>query len=130
MSASCKRPCVLLVDDNMAVRKAINLLVTSLGWHATEAAHANDAIEQLQKRHYDLAIIDINMPGTNGIELCRSICANATSPAPMVIILSGYVDSTYHQAALAAGAKEVLEKPLGRDGFIEAFKKLGLPCEA
>ena len=87
-------------------------------------------LEQLQKHHYDLAIIDINMPGTNGIELCRSICANADSPAPLVIILSGYVDLAYRQEALAAGAKAVLEKPLGRDGFIEAFKQLGLPCVA
>jgi len=130
MKSADKHPCVLLVDDNTAVRESINLLVTSLGWVAVEARHAKEALEQLLKHRYDLAIIDIRMPETNGIELCHLICAHPTHSIPKIIILSGYVDQAYRQAALTAGAKLILEKPVGRDALREAFKAQGLPYES
>jgi CheY-like chemotaxis protein len=130
MSSSGDRPCVLLVDDDSAVRRALYLLVDSLGWDAIEAGDASQALKCLQERPYDLAIIDIKMPDTNGIELCRLIHLNTAHPVPVVIILSGYVDSTHREAALTAGAAAILEKPIGRDELREAMRKHGLPCKS
>ena len=126
MSSPGKRPRVLLVDDNAAVRKTIHLLVTSLGWDVMEASRAKEALEILDKTHFDLAIIDIQMPGICGIELCRAIRREVTPSSPEVIILSGFVDYKTRKEAMEAGAKIILEKPIGRDGMLAAFKKCGL----
>ena len=128
MESASKSPTALLVDDDAAVRCALQMLMTSIGWQAVEASCTKEALACLADRSYDLVIIDINMPGISGIELCRTIHLNRESTPPVCIILSGLVDSKIREEAHLAGAKGVMIKPIGRQEMIDEFKRHGLPC--
>jgi CheY-like chemotaxis protein len=130
MNAPTQRPRVLLVDDDTMVRFALRMLMDSLGWDHTEAASARAALERIQEGSYPFAIIDINMPETNGIELCHLMHANGQRPVPCIFMLSGAIDTRFRDAALKAGATSVLAKPIGRQELIDEMKKHGLPCKA
>jgi len=75
-----------------------------------------------------LILMDIKMPDMDGIELCRLVHTHTACPAPFVIILSGYIDDANRAAAKKAGAKAVLEKPIGREELIDLFRSHDLPC--
>jgi len=126
MESAPQLPSVLLVDDDASVRRALKMLMHSIGWQSVEAPGAKEALSCLADRSYNLVIIDINMPGMNGIELCRSIHLDRESIPPVCIILSGMVDAKTREEALQAGAKSVLTKPVGRQEIIDEFKKQGL----
>jgi len=128
MEAASSSPLVLLVDDDAAVRRALKMLLASIGWQTVEAANAQEALGCLTDRFYDLVIVDINMPGMNGIELCRLIHKNDNIAVPICLVLSGLVDDKVRKEACLAGATSVLTKPLGRQDLIDEFKKHGLPC--
>jgi len=125
-----ERSSVLVVDDNEAVSLALTLLLGSIGWDAEEASSASQALAKLKEHRYKLAFIDIRMPDIDGIELCRLIHEQAGDDAPTVIILSGYIDAPHHAAALTAGARAILEKPIGRTELIDFFEKQGFPYKS
>ena len=116
----------LLVDDDASVRFALKMLMDSIGWQSTEAVDAQAALDCLKTQSYRLLIADINMPGMNGIELCRSICQSGAPNMPVCIILSGLVNDKIREEARIAGAVAVLVKPMGRQDMIDEFKKHGL----
>ncbi len=128
MTIPAARPSVLLVDDNPMMRRSMTLLLDSLGWSSTEASNSEQALEQLKWRDYDLAILDLRMPGINGIELCRLIHLQSLKKVPVVFILSGYINHKDRVEALEAGAREILDKPLSRDELIRILQKNSLPC--
>lgn len=107
---------VLLVDDNSSfVRSATRLL------HGSGAAvvlgsvgSAEEALEQLDVVRPDLILMDISLPGMNGIEATRRL--KELPGAPPVVIVTMYDDPEYREAALAAGADGyVVKAELGGD---------------
>ena len=66
---------MLIVDDEPAVRDLMARWTNSLGLETTTAADADEAIETLRKRHHDLAVIDVLMPGKNGLWLAGELTA-------------------------------------------------------
>ncbi len=130
MIATSERPSVLLVDDNPMVLRAMTLLLGSVGWKTFEAGHAEQALEQLKWRDYDLAIVDLRMPDTDGIELCRLILLHNQVKKPVIFIHSGYIDAPSRERAMETGIQGILDKPIGRDELIDTLKKFNLPCSA
>jgi CheY-like chemotaxis protein len=128
MESATPSPVALLVDDNDSVRRALKMLMKSIGWQAMEAADGKSALSLLEDHTYDLVIVDINMPKMNGIELCRLIHSEGSTAAPPCIVFSGLVDAKIRAEACSAGALAVMTKPMGRQELIEEFKKHGLPC--
>ena len=128
MKSAPQPPLALLVDDDASVRRALKMLMNSIGWQSAEASEAREALGYLADQTFDLVIIDINMPGMNGIELCRLINLDPKGTPPVCIIVSGLVHAKIREEARLAGAKAVLTKPFGRDEMISEFKKQGLPC--
>jgi len=128
MSFSPCSHCALLVDDDAGVLLALKMLMKSMGWEYVGASNAKVALERLGERSYGVAIIDINMPGASGIELCRLIHLNDNKPVPVVLMLSGLVDPKVCEEARMAGATAVLSKPIGRQEMIDEFRRHGLPC--
>jgi CheY-like chemotaxis protein len=128
MESALPSPVALLVDDDESVRRALKMLMKSIGWQAMEAADAQSALGLLENHTYDLVIVDINMPKMNGIELCRLIQSKGMTAAPPCIVFSGLVDAKIRKEACSAGALGVMTKPIGRQELIEEFKKHGFPC--
>jgi len=114
---------VLLVDDEELERKILwltlqnsNLPITILG----EAGNGREALEKVHLTRPDLIIMDIKMPGIDGIEATRQI--KALYPATEVIILTAYGKFSYSQQAIRAQATDYLLKPIQPHQLIEAVK--------
>jgi len=116
---------VLVVDDEMLIRKRIiyGFKWEEMGYHiAAEAENGYDALDIIEHMPIDLAIIDISMPGINGIELIQRIRKRGYTF--QIILLTGYSNFEYARDALKEGVFYYILKPLSENEFIEVLEKL------
>ncbi len=108
---------VLVVDDEVVVLTVLRELLRRSGYRVTTAASAEEAIDLMQKRSFDLVLTDKNLPGASGLEVLR--VARGLDPPPAVVMITAY--SSYDSAvtALDIGAQDYIEKPI-RD--VEALR--------
>jgi CheY-like chemotaxis protein len=108
---------VLVVDDEVVVLTVLRELLRRSGYRVTTAASAEEAIELMRKRSFDLVLTDKNLPGASGLEVLR--IARGLDPPPAVVLITAY--SSYDSAvtALDIGAQDYIEKPI-RD--VEALR--------
>jgi DNA-binding NarL/FixJ family response regulator len=113
---------VLLVDDHTLVRRGLAHVVKSCLPEAEvkEAQGTDDAIEMLKTETVDIALVDIRMPGRDGLDLLREI--KATWPEIAVIILSSYDNATYVKAALSEGADGYMLKDASPEDLDQAIR--------
>lgn len=104
---------ILVVDDHTLVRIALAqlLLSCSPGSDITEAADAKEATAVLREHSFDVALVDIRMPGRSGLELVDEIAR--TRPGLPMIVVTDYDDPEYARAAMSAGAAGYLLKDSG-----------------
>lgn len=113
---------LLLVDDHPVVRKGTRDLLEShedlvvIG----EAADGQEAIDQAMKLHPNVILMDVSMPGMNGIEATKRI--KALAPTISVLVLTSYDDDAYVFALLEAGAAGYLLKNAREDELIQAVR--------
>lgn len=114
---------VLLVEDNMGDALLVRTAITSAGAYEVVIAQDGDhAVELLGQRDWDLAVIDLNLPGKDGIEVIRvSKGLNLKRP---VIAITGESSSLYQDEAFRAGADFFLKKPLDEQGLYSALTQL------
>ena len=108
---------VLVVDDEVVVLTVLRELLRRSGYRVTTAASAEEAIDLMHKRTFDLVLTDKNLPGASGLEVLR--VARTLTPPPAVVMITAY--SSYDSAvtALDIGAQDYIEKPI-RD--VEALR--------
>lgn len=96
---------ILLVDDHPLVRDGLRARLESIPHFdvVAEAGTAEEAFEQVASREIDLVLMDINLAGTNGIELTRRICSQ--HPEVAVLMLSMHDKAEYVMQAIQAGAR-------------------------
>jgi two-component system OmpR family response regulator len=99
---------LLIVDDDEGVRSLLARQLGSRGYMVVTAANAADMNRELAIRHVDLVILDIMMPGEDGLSACRRLAA---SPGPPVIILSALGEEDDRILGLEIGADHYLPKP-------------------
>jgi CheY-like chemotaxis protein len=107
MNASHK---VLVVDDDPAVRKSIDRVLTSKGYAVITAENGEEALRKLNEGKYDLVYTDIRMPGISGLELAEQV--KARKPWTPVVIITGYGTDAAEARAKAAGVSSFVHKPL------------------
>lgn len=105
---------VLLADDSAWNRKAVAAHLRHAGAEVVEASHGREVLDCLAARtHWDALIMDINMPGMNGLETARAIRANAPVFAGLPIIaLTAHSDTATVNAARDAGMNDFITKPV------------------
>jgi two-component system sensor histidine kinase/response regulator len=117
---------VLIVDDNATNRKILEQQVASWRMASTSADGGAAALEQLREAHtagrrYDLALLDMDMPDLDGIELTRLIRGDpATATLPVVLMTSSGVRGS-HEAARQAGVSAYLTKPVHESQLFDAI---------
>ena len=101
---------VLVVDDEVVVLTVLREALRRGGYRVTTAASAEEAIDLMRKRKFDLVLTDKNLPGASGLEVLR--IARTLDSAPAVVLITGY--SSYDSAveALDIGAHDYIEKPI------------------
>jgi CheY-like chemotaxis protein len=107
MTASRK---VLVVDDDPAVRKSIDRVLTSKGYAVITAENGEEAMRKLNDEKYDLVYTDIRMPGMSGLDVAEQV--KARKPWTPVVIITGYGTDAAEARAKAAGVSSFVHKPL------------------
>ncbi|MEU8240993.1 response regulator transcription factor [Actinoplanes missouriensis] len=113
---------VLLADDHALIRSALQMVLADAGdiEVAGEAGTGADAVRLSRELHPDVVLMDIRMPGLDGIEATRRITADPG--APHVVVLTTFDDDEYVYGALRAGASGFLVKDMALDEIVAAIR--------
>jgi len=112
---------LLIVDDELSVRDSLAKWFHEEGYEVGTAENASDALTRLAESHWDAALLDIKMHGTDGIELQRRI--HELQPDLIVIMMTGYASVETAVTALKNGAYDYVTKPLDPDEIAHLVKK-------
>jgi UDP-3-O-[3-hydroxymyristoyl] N-acetylglucosamine deacetylase len=113
---------VLVVDDESSIRRSLDGILRDEGFSVIEAADGASAISMLIEHKPALVILDIWMPGIDGLETLKKI--KEISPHTPVVMISGHATISTAVAATRLGAADFLEKPLGLTGTIEVVRRV------
>jgi CheY-like chemotaxis protein len=113
---------ILVVDDDVDTCRNHSDILTDLGYRVDTAHDGHQALGLVRSNHYDVALLDLRMPGMDGVTLYREI--KKLQAGTVAIIVSAYANKENADAALTAGAWQVLAKP------IDFPRLLGLVDEA
>jgi len=124
-SPSVRKPKrILIVDDHPIVREGLNQQInreTDLTVCA-QASNATHALAAIEEHKPDLALVDINLPGRNGLELIRDI--RAVAPKLPVLVLSMHDETVFAERVLRAGGRGYVCKEAGGDKLLEAIRQV------
>ena len=104
------RPLLLLADDDFQIRQLLSEVGEREKFDVLEAADGAAAIEMLQRRHFDLVLLDLHMPRVNGLDVLRAVRASGTSS--QIALMSGDASVEDAVEAVKLGATEYFAKPL------------------
>jgi len=111
---------ILIVDDEGEFAKALSLRIQARGMTVDVAGNGYEAIEKAQAVPYDAIILDIQLPGIDGLETLRRL--RAQNPELQVILLTGHATWERGVEAMKLGALEFMDKPAD---FAELMKTIG-----
>jgi len=100
---------VLIVDDERSIRVSLRAILTNCGYAIVESAQGEEALALVRATQFDAVLLDINLPGMDGIEICRRM--RAASPRLPIIILTVKDSEDHKVEALDAGADDYITKP-------------------
>ena len=103
---------ILLVEDNSEIRKVLGLRLEQLGYDTVEAATGDEALEQSRASTPNLIIMDLAMPHGTGDQAIVSLKADPLTRHIPVIVLTALLQGPLVDRAIAAGAAEILHKPV------------------
>ena len=107
---------ILIVDDELVVRDSLQQWFDSEGYEAGAVASGREALTAVQQKQWDLALIDIKMPGMDGMELQRKL--REVDSELTVIIMTGYASVETAVEALKRGAYDYITKPIDPDELV------------
>jgi FixJ family two-component response regulator len=113
-------PIVFVVDDDVSVRKSLELLIDSAGWQPETFACAQDFLSCPRALAPNCLILDVTLPDINGLELQKRVAVDRFDMP--IIFISGYGDVPMTVQAMKAGAVEFLTKPLRGDVLLSAIQ--------
>ena len=110
---------ILVVDDAPQVRRVMRTTLTAQGYTIFEARNGEEGLEQFRKTLPDLVLLDVNMPGMDGLEACREIRRGSDVPIIMLTVRNAERDKVL---ALDAGADDYVVKPFGMEELLARIR--------
>jgi two-component system, NtrC family, response regulator HydG len=110
-------PSILVVDDEPDIRENLRDILSDLGYAVDTAADGPSALQLVREKHYDVALLDLRMPGMDGLELYRRI--KEIRAGTVAMIVTAYAADDTAQAALEAGAWKIVSKPVDFSFLLE-----------
>ena len=99
---------ILVVDDDPQIRRVMRVTLIAQGFEVRDARSAEQAFEILEQEKFDLVLLDINLPGVGGLQVCRSLRASSDAAIIMLTVRDAEEDKI---EALDAGADDFVTKP-------------------
>lgn len=107
-----KKPTVLLVDDDADIREFVTFNLVKEGYHVVVAKDGAEGVEAVKKHRPDLVLLDVMMPGMDGIEACEAIRAIPDIAGTLIAFLSARGEDYSQVAGFDAGADDYITKPI------------------
>ena len=117
-------PRVLLVEDEEAIRDLVSFHLKLADFDYTTLADGNDALDLAQRREFDLIILDIVLPGVDGITVCQSIRREGPNREVPILMLTARAEEADRVVGLESGADDYLTKPFGVRELLARLKAL------
>lgn len=112
---------ILLVDDEKEFLEVMSDRMTARGMDVSTAESAQEALQKVEKGGYDAIVLDLQMPGVDGIETLKALKKNR--PELQIILLSGHATLEKGVEAMKLGAMDFMEKPADLNELTEKIKK-------
>jgi CheY-like chemotaxis protein len=110
--AVSSQPYILVVEDNAANQMLIQFTLASGGYETAVAGSAREALASIQQRRPDLILMDIQLPGMDGLTLTRQLKADPATKAIPVVALTARAMTSDRELTLAAGCVGYISKPI------------------
>jgi two-component system cell cycle response regulator DivK len=114
---------ILIVEDNEKNLKLVRDVLQVKGYETLEAVTAEDGLKIAAERMPDLVLMDIQLPGMNGIEALKALRANPATAAIPVIAITASVMQQDRQEIMRAGFNGFIEKPINLRNFLDTVQK-------
>jgi FixJ family two-component response regulator len=115
-----EEPVVSIVDDDVSVRRSTRRLLLSSGFRTEAFSSAEEFLDSKSAAKTACLILDLRMPGMNGLELQRRLSQNG-NPVP-IIFLSAQASEEDERSALRSGAVQFLRKPVSKEALLGAIR--------
>jgi PAS domain S-box-containing protein len=115
---------ILLAEDNTVNQKVALRLLERLGYGADVASNGLEAIAALERRRYDVVLMDVQMPELDGLDASRQICERWPDTRPRIIAMTANALPEDRDACFAAGMDDYVAKPIRPDVLAEALKRV------
>jgi two-component system nitrogen regulation response regulator NtrX len=111
---------VLIVDDEVGIRTSLSGVLEDEGYETGTVESGEDCLQVLSERHFDVVLLDIWLPGMDGLEVLERV--RALENPPEVVMISGHGNIETAVKATKLGAYDFLEKPLSVDKTLIVVK--------
>ena len=101
-----------MADDTESVRSLFERLLITDGHDVVSVADGRAALDAMQRDRPDVILLDVEMPGLDGLEVCRRLKADAATRLTPVVMVTGQTDLSDRIRGIEAGADEFLSKPV------------------
>lgn len=115
---------VLVVDDSETIRQQVSRALTAAGFIIVEAADGLEALDRAREHEFSAAIVDVNMPRLNGLEMLERLMVDPKQQKIAVLMLTTEVQQSLIDRAKKAGARAWMIKPVKLDQLVSAVTKL------
>jgi len=117
---------ILVVDDDESLLDTLNKGLSLHGYCCEATTSAASALEIIKNISFDIMIVDIVLPGINGLELTEKV--KRIRPEMIIIVITGYIDNFPYDKAIVAGASDFIKKPFTLKELITRIKHVEM-CE-
>jgi PAS domain S-box-containing protein len=115
---------ILLAEDNAVNQKVALRLLEQLGYAADVASNGIEALEALERRQYDVVLMDVQMPELDGLDATRRICERWPDTRPRIVAMTANALPEDREACFAAGMDDYVAKPIRPDALAGALKRV------
>lgn len=109
---------ILIVDDEEIVRRSHLRSLSGTGCYAEAAADGDEALQSMERRRFDVVLLDLRMPGLDGMDVLKTI--KTRWPDSEVVVITGYPTIESAKEAVRLGAYNYIAKPVGPEDLIKA----------
>jgi len=113
---------VLVVDDEAPIRELVTFRLETIGYEVDSAESGEQALEKIKANRPDLVVLDVLMPGIDGLETCKRL--KADDPDIKVVMLSAHGGQKDQEEGIAAGADIYLSKPFRAGVLLSEIESL------
>lgn len=115
-----KKPDILIVDDEEIVRRSYARILSGAQCNANAVWNGDEALRAMERQPYDVVLLDLRMPGTDGMTVLKTI--KQTWPESEVVVITGFPSIETAKESLRLGAYDYLAKPVGPEEVIGAAR--------